>query len=281
MGNQQRSAPESIEVIQAIHQGLIGRPYFARAWYANTRGSIGYGQPAPVPEWLDYELWQGPAPRRPYQDNVVHYNWHWFKHWGTGEICNNGTHELDVCRWALQVDYPTRVTASGGRYHHRDDWEFPDTQVANFEFDGQKQITWDCRSSNGFPLFDRGRGAIIQGDGGTVLLDRDGYIAYDPDNKEIARRMVGQGEASMDTRGGGDMTDLHIRNFLDAVRGQARLNAPIHEAARSVLMCLVGNIAQDTGRALTCDPFSGHVVGDEAAMASWSRTYQPGWEMTV
>lgn len=281
MGNQQRSAPESIEVIQAIHEGLIGRPYFARAWYANTRGSIGHGQAAPVPEWLDWELWQGPAPRTGYRDNVVHYNWHWFRHWGTGEICNNGTHELDVCRWALQVAYPTRVTSSGGRYHHSDDWEFPDTHLATFEFDDAKQIVWDGRSSNGYPLFGRGRGAIIQGTDGTVLLDRDGYIAYDLDHREKARRLVSQAEASMDTRGGGDMTDLHIANFLEAVRGQGRLNAPIHEAARSVILCHVGNIAQQTGRALRCDPFSGRIVGDDEAMASWDRSYEPGWELTV
>ncbi|MFT4605472.1 MAG: putative dehydrogenase, partial [Rhodothermales bacterium] len=101
MGNQQRSAPESIEAITRIREGLIGRPYFGRAWYANSRGSIGRGQVTDVPDWLNYEMWQGPAPRTPYRDNVVHYNWHWFKRWGTGEICNNGTHEIDVCRWAL------------------------------------------------------------------------------------------------------------------------------------------------------------------------------------
>jgi predicted dehydrogenase len=121
MGNQQRSAPQSIDIIRQIHEGLIGRPYYARAWYANTRGSIGNGSTADVPAWLDYELWQGPAPRTPYRDNVVHYNWHWFWRWGTGEINNNGAHEIDICRWALGVDYPIRVTSAGGRYHFDDD----------------------------------------------------------------------------------------------------------------------------------------------------------------
>jgi predicted dehydrogenase len=86
-------------------------------------------------------LWQGPAPRKDYKDNIVHYNWHWFWHWGTGESCNNGTHEIDCCRWFLGVDYPTKVTSSGGRYAFKDDWQTTDTQVASFEFGNDKSIT--------------------------------------------------------------------------------------------------------------------------------------------
>jgi len=149
MGTQQRSAPRSMEVIQAIKEGVIGQPYLARAWYSNTRATIGRGKVVPVPANLDYELWQGPAPHAPYHDNVVHYNWHWFHRWGTGEICNNGTHEIDVARWALGVSYPTRVTSVGGRYHFADDWEFPDTQEACFEFPGGKILIWQGQSCNG------------------------------------------------------------------------------------------------------------------------------------
>src|SRR5206468_2057932 len=116
MGTQQRSSPHSMEIVEKIHTGIIGKPYLAKAWYSNTRKSIGTGKEAPVPAQLDWELWQGPAPRRPYRDNVHPYNWHWFRTYGTGETLNNGTHEVDVCRWALGVDYPKRVAATGGRY---------------------------------------------------------------------------------------------------------------------------------------------------------------------
>jgi len=281
MGNQQRSGPRSIEVINEIHRGLIGRPYFARAWYANTRGSIGTGKPATIPDWLDYELWQGPAPRTPFRDNVVHYNWHWFWRWGTGEINNNGAHEIDVCRWALGVGFPTRVTSSGGRYHFQDDWEMPDTQVASYEFEGGRSITWEGRSCNGRPIEAMSRGASIHGDDGTVVLDRNGYYVYDKDNNRVKRDVLRDQESTLDTRGGGRLTQLHVSNFLDGIRNGAPLNAPIADGAPSVLLCHLGNIAQRTGRALHCDPTNGRILDDEEAMGYWGRDYEPGWEPTT
>ena len=135
MGTQQRSSPHTIEIVNKIHTGLIGRAYFAKAWYNNTRKSIGIGKDVPVPPHARLGSVAGPAPRQPYKDNVQPYNWHWFRIWGTGETLNNGTHEVDVCRWALGVDYPNRVTASGGRYAFKDDWQFYDTLITSFEYD--------------------------------------------------------------------------------------------------------------------------------------------------
>src|SRR5687768_16337338 len=129
MGNQRRSFPNLIEAVRLVkEENIIGNAYFGKAWYANNRKSIGIGKKVSVPGTLNYDLWQGPAPRRDYKDNLIHYNWHWFWHWGTAETCNNATHEIDTCRWFLGVDYPTKVTSSGGRYAFKDDWETPDTQ---------------------------------------------------------------------------------------------------------------------------------------------------------
>ena len=281
MGNQQRSASRSIHIIEQIHGGLIGRPYFARAWYANSRGPIGRGKPAEVPAGLDYELWQGPAPRTSYRDNVIHYNWHWFWRWGTGEICNNGTHEIDVCRWALDVDFPERVTSAGGRYHFDDDWECPDTQVASFDFAGGKTITWEGRSCNGSLVEGRGRGASIHGEKGTVILDRSGYVVYDNDSQEIERDLLEGDEDAMDTRGGGGMTDAHVANFVAAIRGLEAPRAPIDDAYKSVHLCHLGNIAQRTGRGLQCDPSTGRILDDPKAAKLWTREYAPGWEPMV
>ncbi len=280
IGTQQRSSPRSSEVVEEIRAGLIGRPYYARAWYANTRGPIGRGREAAVPDWLDYELWQGPAPRTPYRDNVVHYNWHWFWRWGTGEVNNNGTHEIDVCRWALGVEYPLRVTSSGGRYHYDDDWEFYDTQVCSFDFAGGQTITWEGRSCNGRGIEGRSRGVSIHGENGTVVMDRSGYVVYDNDDVEVARAFGGGNEAALDTRAGGSLTDLHVENFLASVRGQAEPTAPVHDIRKSQLLCHLANIAHETGEALT---LRGAELTDSSpeVRAMWGREYEPGWEPAV
>src|SRR6266566_653680 len=281
MGTQQRSAPRSIEVIQAIKEGAIGQPYLARVWYANTRATIGRGTAAPVPANLDYELWQGPAPHTPYRDNVIHYNWHWFRRWGTGEICNNGTHEIDVARWALGVDYPTRVTSAGGRYQFDDDWEFTDTQEAGFEFAGQQAIVWQGLSCNGFPTQGRSRGTSVQGTQGSMVIDQDGYTVYDLHNKVVKQSVATVGNDPLAPSGDDQLTALHIANFVAAVQGGAAVHQPIEEGAKSVLLCHLGNIAQWTRRALRIDPASGRIVGDEDAMTFWQRQYAPGWAPVV
>ena len=282
MGSQQRSAPQSIELVAEIRRGLIGRPYLARTWYANTRDTIGHGKPAPVPAWLDYELWQGPAPRTAYRDNVIHYNWHWFHRWGTGEICNNGTHEIDVARWALGVDYPVRVSSTGGRYQFHDDWEFPDAQQVTYEFGDGSVITWEGRSCNGFETEGRSRGTVVHGTNGSAIVDRNGYTVYDLKGKKVVKQALAKETVdALDVRGGDTLTVRHVANFIDAVRTGAPLNAPITEGHKSTLLAHLGNLAQQAGRALRTDPANGHIVGDAEAARGWAREYAPNWEPTV
>ncbi len=281
MGNQQRSASTSIEAIRDIRNGLIGEVYFGKAWYANSRGSIGKGRVAKVPENLDWDLWQGPAPRRRYKDNRVHYNWHWFWDWGTGEINNNGTHEIDICRWALDVDFPTEVNSSGGRYHFDDDWEFYDTQVVNYQFPGNKMITWEGRSCNPFTYHGRGRGASIHGTKGTIILDRNGYLAYGMDGKVIKDSREKKKSATTNTVGIGNLDILHMTNMLNVIRKNEKQHSPIDEGHKSNLLCHLGNIAQEMGRVLKTNPRNGKILNDRKAMKMWSRDYESGWEPKV
>lgn len=281
MGNQQRSAYESIEAIKLIHDGIIGDTYYGKAWYAANRGSIGRGKKAAIPQELDWDLWQGPAPRKQYKDNYVHYNWHWFRNWGTGELLNNGLHEVDVCRWALDVKYPERIASQGGRYHFDDDWEFYDTQIASFEYKEGKTITWEGRSCNEFPFYGRGRGASIHGTEGTVILDRNGYEIYDKGNKLIKEAKTGKANATMNRVGGGDLDGLHIQNFLNAIRNGEKQHSPIDEGAVSTSICLVGNIAQTLNRTLNIDTSNGKILNDDEATKMWGREYEKGWEPKV
>ncbi len=281
MGNQQRSSDHTIKIIEKIRNGLIGRAYWGKGWYANTRKGIGVGKEVPVPDYLDWDLWQGPAPRRPYKDNVHPYNWHWFWHWGTGETLNNGTHEVDLCRWALGVDYPNKVTANGGRYHFKDDWEFYDTLVTNYEYD-DKLITWESVSCQGMGQFNnRGRGVTIHGTEGTVLIDRGGYEIFDPKGKMIEEYKVPSKSATQDLTSIDSMTDSHFQNFVNAIRDGEKLRSPINDASKSVDLLLISNIAWKVGRTLNLNKENGHILKDEEAMKYWSREYEKGWEPKV
>jgi predicted dehydrogenase len=276
MGTQQRSSPHSIEIVEKIHGGLIGRAYYAKAWYSNTRKTIGTGKPAPVPPQLDWDLWQGPAPRRPYTDNVQPYNWHWFRTYGTGEALNNGTHEVDVCRWALDVDYPQRVTSTGGRYQFKDDWQFYDTLVTSFDY-GDKMISWEGKSCQGMKFYNRDRGAAIMGTTGTVVVDRDGYEIYDLNGKKTSEYKTGKNTSSSDLRGADSMTDAHFKNFIAGIRSGEKLNAPIAIGNVSVTILQLSNIAWEVNRELALDTKDGKIQGDAQAMKGWGREYEKGW----
>ncbi len=285
MGNQQRSSISSNTAIKDIREGIIGNVYMGKAWYSNTRGSIGNGKVIPAPDHLNWDLWQGPAPREDYRDNVHPYNWHWFRTWGTGELHNNGTHEIDICRWALGVDFPTRAVSAGGRLHFTDDdWEFYDTQMVSFEFEQGKTITWEGRSCNGLNHHGRSRGCTIHGTKGSILLDRAGYILYDMDGnvlKEIKESDPGTSTSTKDTTGWDTLTVSHVKNFVAAITDGEELTAPIGDASKSTLLCHLGNISQDVKRSLDVDPANGHILNDSEAEKSWRRTYEKGWEPKI
>jgi len=277
MGTQQRSSPHTIEIVDKIHNGAIGRAYFAKAWYSNVRKSIGTGKEAPVPAELDWDLWQGPVPRRPYKDNLQPYNWHWFKIYGTGETLNNGTHEIDVCRWALGVDLPNSVAASGGRYQFKDDWQFYDTLVTSFKYD-DKVITWEGKSCQGMKYYGRDRGSTIMGTTGTVLVDRDGYEVYDLKGNKTSELKANKDQtSSTDLTGRDSMTDAHFANFIAGIRKGEKLNAPVSIGNVAVTMLQLSNVAWEVNRELQLDPTDGKVLHDTEAMKGWGRDYEKGW----
>lgn len=280
MGNQQRSAKTSIQAVEEIRNGIIGDVYKGEAYYSNSRESIGHGNVADVPKSLDWELWQGPAPRVAYRDNIHPYNWHWFRNWGTGEVHNNGTHEIDVCRWALGVDLPSSVTSFGGTYTYKDDWEFADNQQLTFQFD-DKFITWTGHSRGLIQPGQPGRGVTIYGSEGVITLSRNGYELFGLDGKLIkSEKEAGESETT-DTRGEGQLDVNHVANFFDAIRKNTRLNSPIDDASVSTMLCHLGNMAQDAGETIHVDQASGKVLNNDIVMLGWKRQYEEGWEPKI
>ncbi len=268
-GSQRRSWPGIIEGMEKVRSGALGLVLFAKCWYYGPRGSIGKGKPAPVPAWLDYDLWQGPAPTRPYRDNLIHYNWHWFWHWGTGELGNNAVHWLDLCRWGANVDYPQTITCSGGKYRFpEDDQETPDTLVTSFDC-GHTTLCWEQRSwaphTPDDPKFD----VAFYSEKGIMTISGGGYVIHDMKGAEMDK---GTGKAG---------NQVHLQNLVDAIREGKKLNAEIEEGHKSTLLCHLGNIAWRTGHTIHFDPKKQRIVGDRSAQALWARDYRKGWEPKV
>ncbi len=269
VGTQRRSNEAIAEAIKLIHDGAIGEAYYGRSWYANQRGTIGTGKQMDPPKELQYALWEGPAPHVPYQDNFLHYNWHWFWHWGNGELGNNGIHGLDVARWGMQVTYPTRVTAGGGKYRHDDDQQTPDTMMVTYDFPEGKTITWEGLSWSPLGSRDSGFGVSFHGTKGSLVIRDAGYVIYDMQNREVDSQS-----------GAGGDTD-HLADFLNCIRTGDRPHADIEEAHRSTLLCHLGNIAYRTASTLRIDPANGHILENAAAAKLWGREYDPQWQPQV
>ena len=283
MGNQRRSWPNVVAAIQELHNGVIGETYYAKTWYANNRPSIGVGKEVAVPSWLNYDLWQGPAPRTAYKDNILHYNWHWFWNWGTGEALNNGTHFVDIARWGLKVDYPTKVTSTGGRYRYKDDWETPDTQVIGLEFGDKASIMWEGRSCNGLVSEGATVGVIFYGENGSLQIDGgNGYKIYDLKSKLVKEVKNDTTFVEGNLMNPSQALDaFHIQNFFSAINNGTDLNSDILSGHQSTLLVQLGNIAQRSGSTLDIDPSNGHILNNSEASKYWSRDYQAGWEPKV
>ena len=279
MGNQQRSSLESIEIVNDIHNGVIGVPYKAVAFYSNARGESPVPSKAPVPQGLDWELFQGPAPRQEYMHDTWNYNWHWYGWtWGTSETGNNAVHELDIARWALKGDFPERVDVSSGKFHFPNDgWTMYDTMDATFRFPGNKIIKWDGKSRNAYSTYGSDRGTIIYGSDGSVFVNRGGYRLYDRRGSLVRERQSGGDEGGTALGGGGSMSTMHVVNFFDTIRGKATLKSPIDEGVKSTHLGHLANISSRIGKGFDVNSENGQAL-DRDALKLWKREYEPGWE---
>lgn len=280
IGNQQRSSPETRQLAERIKAGELGHVYEAQAWYGIARKPIGRGQPVPPPANLDWDLWQGPRPRAAYRSNLVPYNWHWVWQYGTGEICNNAMHEIDVARWLMGLAYPKEVAARGSRqFFTNDDWEMYDTMALDLAYEGDRMIRWDGQSGNAMPRFGRGRGVLLLGTKGSAVVDRNGFEIYDREGKQTRAVSAAATSETTGTVGEGVLDVYHAGNLVDVIRGKAAsLNSPIEEAHISTTICHLGNMAYRTNQALTVEGATGRPSNAEA-MKLWAVDYEPGWEL--
>jgi len=269
-GTQRRSHGESKAAVQALREGAIGKVLVAKAINHQLRGPIGRAPVSDPPAGVNYDLWLGPAPVRPFTRNRWHYNWHWFWDYGCGDLGNDGIHQLDVARWGLGVEYPHALTASGGQLFYDDDHETPDTQTVVYEYE-RCHLIYEMRLFTPYGLEGHDNGNVFYGTDGRMDIGRGGVVITARDGK--TRRLEGGRESNLE-------------DFLAAVRAQdpKRLSAPIEAGAISADLCHLGNIATRLGgQRLVYDPVAGritHCGGREGeANALLTRTYRAGYEL--
>ena len=282
IGTQRRSFPKVIEAVKRVQNGDIGNVHFGKVWVAGNRPSIGTGKIAAVPDWLDWDLWQGPAPRSVYKDNVVHYNWHWFWNWGTGETLNNGTHMIDLFCWGMNVKFPTKVSSTGSRYYYQDDWETPDTQVVTIEFGKNLSVMAEIYCVNAKRMEDSTVGVLFFGDKGSLFLGSNDYKIFDMSGKEVenvASNIQMDPSNRTNPSAGGD--SIHILNFFDGIQKGITVNAPPEIGHKCTLLMQLANISVRVGRSIDINPANGRIVSDSEAQRFWGRSYEPGWEPKI
>jgi predicted dehydrogenase len=273
-GTQCRSTPMMIEAVKLLRSGAIGDVLVAKCWNVQRRGSIGRGQDTDPPAGLDYDNWVGPATMIPYRTNRVHNRWTWWYHFGTGDMGNDGVHDIDYTRWGLGVDtHPTKVSAIGGKLVWVDEQEFPDTQQVTFEYPDAnggrpKLFIYEQRLwSTNYP-HNCDSGAEFYGTKGQLFLSRRGKIELlDESNRR----------ADPGIQPGAQDDAAHVKNFCESIRGTESPNASALTGHLSASLCHLGNIATRLGRSLEFDPQSETVKNDVEANALVRREYRDHW----
>ncbi len=268
VGTQQRSGRHFRDAANFIRSGGIGKVGFARAWFTTQRGTVKVVPDADPPATLDYDLWCGPAPKRPYNPEKLHYNWHYMRDYGTGDAGNWGGHWLDTVRMLAGLDLPTAAMGLGGRYVTNDAKEWPDTATVLYEYP-KLTVVWEMRYWSSYGVNGMGGGAEIRGEKGTVIIDRGGWKLFADDARNAAPREYGASP----------LEEPHVENFADCITGNARPAAGIVEGHKSAILCHLANIASTFNRRIEFDPRAESIINDAEAARMMGREYRRPWKM--
>lgn len=267
LGTQSRSRPSTQRGVDYVRSGKIGKVLAAKAWDVQMRDNIGHAADGAVPKGVDYDTWTGPAPMLAFNENRFHYKWHWHWHFGTGDIGNDGVHQLDIARWAMGVNAPVQVSGMGRKVYFDDDQQTPDTANINFDY-GDKLITFEMRIWNPYGLEEVDNGVAVYGDEGMVHIGRWnrrwGFKVFDRSHKMVLHDDANE-------------NDTHARNFIDSVKSRQAPNAEIEIGHTSSLHCHLANIVARTGRNIKFDPKTEKIADDAEAAKLLSREYRNHW----
>ncbi|MBI4893630.1 MAG: Gfo/Idh/MocA family oxidoreductase [Acidobacteria bacterium] len=270
-GTQARSRASTMKAMELVHSGAIGKVLMAKAWDVQKREDIGKRADSPVPAGVDYDTWVGPAEWMPFNENRFHYKWHWNWNFGTGDVGNDGAHQMDQARWALGVDYPAEVSGMGRKLFFEDDQVTPDTVVATFSYPG-KVLMFEMRIWNPYRMEGVDNGVAVYGSDGMIQVGR--WVGETASFKvfDKAGKVVQVGQKDLD--GGGES---HVANFVSCVKSRQKPNAEIETGFQSALHCHLANIVARTGRTVKFDAATMSIPGDAEANALTGRKYRKHW----
>lgn len=279
-GTQSRNSRLIADAVQLLNEGAIGEVLMAKAWNIQRRRNIGHALPSEPPANVDYEMWVGPAEFMPFQSNRFHYDWHWWYNFGTGDLGNDGTHEMDMARWGLGVHgLPSTVMALGGKYYFDDDQQYPDTATCAFEWpaDGsvghRRQLIFEMRIwSTNYP-YNCDTGVEFYGTSGMLFVSKRGKLQmWDESNKPVQDPRPARSP---------ELAKSHQADFLQAIADNRKPAADIAIGHDSVALVHLANIAARTGQSLRVDPHAHAIIDNPSANAMLGRKYRMGGHWAI
>lgn len=292
LGTQRRSSYATQQGMAQIKSGKYGSPRWAKAWCLSDRPAIKAPGAMRTPDFIDWDMWQGPTPHvKGFRGELVHYNWRFFRGYGTGDLPNNGLHFVDIARWALGAGFPSSVYAGGGKlFYPGEDFEYEDTHMLNVKFPTGQFLTWEgCSHSRGKPFMNQSTGCLVYCDDGLVNFDAGGgCMVFDRTGRKQLHAWKAneldpeQQKNGINAGAGLRVTDFaHAKKFVECVRAKDPATAmPIDEAVKSNLLTELGNVSLLTDEVVKVDPATGRLADPNSAAAKfWTKAYEPGWEV--
>jgi predicted dehydrogenase len=280
MGTQQRSSQHYGDAIAYVKSGALGTIRLVKTWaYQDWMGNIPVVPDSEPPATVDYDMWLGPAPKRPFNANRFHFNFRWYYDYSGGLMTDWGAHMIDIANWGMGVKAPKSATSVGGKFGFPNDAEeTPDTQQALWEYDGYSMI-WEHATAVGQGPYMRDHGVAFHGNNGVLVVDRGGWEVYpetETTNGKKTYRAAGQPRRTTS----GDMHLTHVKNFLECMDSRARPVSDVEVGHNSMIACHLGNIAFRVGRRVAWDVEKERVIGDDAAQQLVIKPYRAPWSLT-
>ena len=275
VGQWQRSDPHWQDAMQFVHSGQLGKIRTVRVFsYQGWCPSIPVKPDEAVPAGVDYDMWLGPAPKRPFNRNRFHFTFRWFWDYAGGLMTDWGVHLLDYALEGMNAGLPTRVFSGGGKFAYPDDaMETPDTLMATYAYD-DFNIIWDHACGINHGLYNRKEGLAFYGENGTMVLDRAGWEVIPVVSNNVARM-----EAVPFKKGEGKGLYNHVGNMLSCIKSRELPNADVAIGARVAKMAHLANISCRVQREVHWDDKNNLFVGDNEATALSKAYYRAPWEL--